>query len=581
MGEITPSSGIYPRGIEAWRGIPYAQSTAGENRFRPPQALSNAGTATTFDARNFGTICSQGASSGGEDCLNLNLYRPHYGNGSDAEAKDMAKLGGTGKSLPIVIYVHGGAFNSGRGMERNMASFVSWAETPIIGISFNYRVGALGFLPSSVAQKAGLLNLGLKDQQMLFVWVQKNAASFGGDPDNVTLMGLSAGSHSIGHQLISYAPANKLTSDPAPFHKIITESGAPTARSVLAPTHPLHEQQFQEFLGQCGLSGIADDQVFDQLRALPWSKIQAASYFVYQKYNKSIRWPFQPTIDGPGGVVPDLPLQSWEKGNVLRIPVLAGFDTNEGTIFVPTGDSDSAALRRLMGGIVPALNETSLETMETIYPDPNNTTEGRDWYITKPPAGFGKQFWRLDDAYAHYAYICPVLQTGHYMSTLNQSTVDYPVYIYQFAARSQAHGGADHGDEAVVVAHDMQVLNSHPGLAEAADAMTGYWSRFAAYGNPNPTSYTTAAANVTLTWPPFRTPFLASVGQGADSTAGGRGGIALFADGNNERMMARGPGSPGTPVQMRTLEDRVVMECRFWIDRVVYSEGYGNGTLTV
>lgn len=486
----------------------------------------------------------------------------------------MAKLGGEGKRLPVVVYVHGGGFNGGSGKERNMASFVSWADTPIVGISFNYRVGALGFLPSALSKKEGILNLGLKDQQMLFAWVQKNVATFGGDPDNVTLMGLSAGAHSIGHQLISYSAANKLTQDPVPFHKVIMESGGPTARAVFAPTHPLHEKQFQEFLGACGLSGTPDDEVFAQLKALPLSKIQSASNNIWNKYNRpTLRWAFQPSIDGPGGVIPDLPLASWEKGNVLRIPILSGFDTNEGASFVPTKDSDTKALRNLMGGIIPALNETSLKTMEDIYPDPQTTTAGKQLYIISPPAGFGKQFWRLDDAYAHYAYICPVLQTGNFASTASNSKA--PVYIYHFAARSAAHGATDHGDEAPVVAHDQQVLSSYPGLTKTADVMTGFWTRFAAFGDPN-SKYPSSTADPSMTWDKYTSPF----SNAGDSTSGGKGQVALFGEGNDERMGPRGRSSFGIPAQMIALTDRELMECRYWIDRVVYSEGFGNGSLT-
>ncbi|KAI0124918.1 Alpha/Beta hydrolase protein [Xylariales sp. AK1849] len=569
FGDTIAKSDDYSRAIEAWRGIPYAQTTGGENRFRPPQPLPNAlKPDTVYNAHNFGSICSDG-----EDCLNLNVYRPHFGDDAEADAQDMAKLGGEGKKLPVVVYVHGGGFNGGAGKERNMASFVSWAETPIVGISFNYRVGALGFLPSAVTQRAGLLNLGLQDQQMLLRWVQKNVASFGGDPDNVTLVGLSAGAHSIGHQLISYAPANKLTSDPVPFHKVIIESGGSTARAVFAPSHPLHETQFQEFLTACGLSNTPEDELFDQLRGLSLSKIQSASNTVWQKYYGSLRWAFQPSIDGTGGVVPDLPVQSWEKGNVLRIPIMTGFNTNEGAIFVPPKDSDSAALRRLMGNLIPALNETSLEVMEDIYPDPLNTTSGNELYIVQPPAGFGKQFWRLDDAYAHYAYICPALQTAHYASTSNSTA---PVYVYHFAARSQAHGATDHGDEAPVVAHDMAVLDDFPGLVRAADAMTGFWTRFAAFGDPNPSS-TSAASDSTYgtTWREFTSPFTS-----AGNDTGTNGQLAMFADGNDERMGARGRSSPGVPAQMINLTEREVEECQYWFDRVIYSEGFGNGTLT-
>ncbi|KAH6657671.1 Alpha/Beta hydrolase protein [Truncatella angustata] len=572
FGEITQKSDKYPRAIEAWRGIPYAQSTGGENRFRPPQPLpDNLNSAAIYDARGFGSICGNG---GDEDCLNANVYRPRLGDDAKADAADMAKLGGEGKRLPVVVYVHGGGFNGGAGKERNMASFVSWAETPIVGISFNYRTGALGFLPSALTQKEGALNLGLKDQQMLFAWVKRNAAKFGGDPDNVTLMGLSAGAHSIGHQLISYSTANRLTQDPAPFQKVIMESGGPTARAVFAPSHPLHEKQFQEFLKACGLSGTPDEDVFTQLRALPLSKIQSASSSIWNKYNRpSLRWAFQPSIDGPGGVVPDLPTQSWEKGHVLRIPIMSGFDTNEGALFVPTKDSDSKALRNLMGGIIPALNETSLSTMETIYPDPLTTDKGRQMYVIAPPAGFGKQFWRLDDAYAHWAYICPVLQTGHFASTASDSKA--PVYIYHFAARSAAHGATDHGDEAPVVAHDQQVLTNFPGLTKTADVMTGFWTRFAAFGDPNPT-YPNSAADVDITWEKFTSPF----SNNGDGITGGKGQVALFGEGNDERMMSRGRSSFGIPAQMISLTDRELMQCRYWFDREVYSEGFGNGTLS-
>lgn len=79
----------------------------------------------------------------------------------------------------------------------NTASMMSWADEPFVAISFNYRVGALGFLPSSLTAKEGVLNLGLKDQIVLFEWVKENAVAFGGDPENITLFGLSAGAHSV------------------------------------------------------------------------------------------------------------------------------------------------------------------------------------------------------------------------------------------------------------------------------------------------------------------------------------------------------------------------------------------------
>lgn len=201
-----------PRSIEAFRGIPYAQSTAGNNRFRPPQPIN--GTESHVQrALTFGHVCPQGTGgkNQGEDCLNLNIFRPYFSNDPATAEAEMAKLGVNSTKLPVVIYVHGGGFNSGSGQERNMMTFASWSETPLIGISFNYRVGALGFLPSGVTAKEGLLNIGLKDQQALFKWVQDNIANVGGDPKNVTIMGLSAGAHSVSARLRDFWPVMTYT----------------------------------------------------------------------------------------------------------------------------------------------------------------------------------------------------------------------------------------------------------------------------------------------------------------------------------------------------------------------------------
>lgn len=190
------SSGL-PRAVEAWRGIPYAQSTGGRNRFRPPVPLEPYAAARGGEVTQavcFGQVCPGSAArvvgaEEGEDCLNLNVYRP-VGVVSPSHVPGEEKL-------PVIVYVHGGAFNGGMGVERDMASFVGWAATPVLGINFNYRVGALGFPSSAVADAEGCLNLGLRDQRLLFDWVKSNVGAFGGDRDRITVMGMSAGAHSV------------------------------------------------------------------------------------------------------------------------------------------------------------------------------------------------------------------------------------------------------------------------------------------------------------------------------------------------------------------------------------------------
>ncbi|KAI1337246.1 Alpha/Beta hydrolase protein [Xylariaceae sp. FL0016] len=586
IGEVLPQGSRFPRAIQAFRGIPYAQSTAGQNRFKTPQPLKGAHDGIQR-AVSWGNICPQkgGGSGQGEDCLNLNLYRPHFGDDLDSSAIELKKQGLDGKKWPVVVFVPGGAFNMGCGRDRNMASFAAWSETPVITISFNYRLGAFGFLPSALTAKAGLLNLGLRDQQFLFEWVRANIADVGGDPNNVTIMGQSAGAHSVGHHLISYSPANKLIKGDPPFQKAIMESGGSTARAVFVANHPLHEQQFQEFIMHCGLDNVPDDQLFDELRKLPLSVVSSASGYLWSKWSDTLRWPFQPVIDGPGGLIPDLPINSWAAGNVLRIPILTGFNTNEGTDFVPTNANNASALTTLMSSIIPAMNQSDLNTLDTMYPAPSSSA-GQKRYTYSLPSGYGSQFWRLDDAYAHYAYICPVLQTAHLASTAADAA---PVYAYHYAARSKTHGGADHSDETPIVVHDVSQIGQYPGLVATADAMVGTWSRFAATGDPNNNAdaknngdYDDASK---FEWPRFVSPF--ANGTGIDlnlekkSESEAVGMVAFFGEGNTERMLGRGKGSKGVPAQAIALTDREKSECEFWWNRVVLSQGYANGTASI
>ncbi|KAI1438655.1 alpha/beta-hydrolase [Xylaria sp. CBS 124048] len=572
-GQVIGPNKSSPRAIQAFLGVPYAESTAGQNRFHPPKALKTRADDTVHPALKYGLICPQSKPSvkgQGENCLNVNIYRPHFGDDAQSIADEEQRLGVNSTKLPVVVYVHGGGFNSGSSQERNMASFAAFSDTPIVALSFNYRVGAFGFLPSAAAARLGLLNLGLKDQQFFFKWMTDNLPAIGGDPDNVTIMGLSAGAHSVGHHLISYAPGNKIGHGPPPFQKAIIESGGATGRAVFVPNNPLHEQQFQQFLLQCGISETSDDELFDKLRGLPYTTLLVASQAVWNAWASSLRWAFQPVIDGPGGVIPDLPTTSWQQGKMLRIPLLTGFNTDEGAIFVPQGENQPTALDSLMSSILPALNDTGLDRLDELYP-PLGTSEGDELYASpQESTKFGSQFWRLGDAYGHYAYICPVLQAATIASTAQGAAA--PVYVYHFAPRSAAFGAADHADEGPVVAHDVGDIGGYPGLVATANDMIGAWTRFIATGDPNK-SLTGAMAN--FTWPRYTSPFSAQ----ANDTSAGR--VALFGNGNDEKMGSAGKHSRGVPSQVVTLTDREKDECQFWWDHILLSEGYANGSTSI
>ena len=187
----------FPQVLEQFLGIPYGQSTAGERRFREPVPVN--ASKKTFDAKEYGNHCPAGFPVEiSEDCLNLNIWRP--------------RKRPSGKKLPVLVHIYGGSFNFGFAQTRQISNMVSWSTEPFIGLSFNYRVGALGFLPSNLTAKDGLCNAGLKDQALLLEWVKENIAEFGGDPDDVTLMGSSAGAHSvcwIVHSIFNQFPSDQ------------------------------------------------------------------------------------------------------------------------------------------------------------------------------------------------------------------------------------------------------------------------------------------------------------------------------------------------------------------------------------
>ncbi|CAK7209128.1 hypothetical protein SBRCBS47491_000332 [Sporothrix bragantina] len=589
-----------PRALDVFLGIPYAQSTAGPNRFRVPEAMaiddrgaSDRGS-RVIPATQLGQRCPGTAPNPfipeGEDCLNLNVYRP-----STSASESLSEKRIPAVPLPVVVYVHGGGFNNGMGVERDMASFVGYAETDIVGVSFNYRVGALGFLGWQGAVEDGAnnsddsdgsdapLNLGLRDQQALFAWVQKNIRCFGGDPNNVTIMGLSAGAHSIGHHLLYYPPGQ------APFHKAILESGGPTARAVWSPDHPRPKTQLREFLVAAGAfspeqkarrkvtSSCAEDRdILAYLRDLPLESIVAASRQVWNAYQANVCWPFQPVVDS--NIIPRAPLRTWQSGFAPQIPVLTGFNSNEGTLFVPgdQGRADTDAhFRTFFADLVPGFTSDDLDELCRVYPDPVADPQNSPYVMPEPfpPGVTGRQWARIEAAYAHYAYICPVMQTAHYLSS-NTSNANHKVFLYEFAAHAQHWNTANHGDNQICVAHSMAALRGNPGLLAVADAMNSAWVRFAASPVGDPNSHGGPAG---VTWTPFVSPFAPPAANKTNSTPGS---LVVFGQGNDERVppeQRRGgsEAKPGTVAAVRSLSDYELAQCRFWWDRTALSQGDG------
>src|SRR6202521_2997873 len=302
-------------GVNVFFGIRYGQPPVGTLRWNPPQAPNP--RQGSIIAATTGHTCTQGRATDSEDCLFLNVYAP-----STATAQS---------KLPVFIWIHGGALVNGAGSDYDPSVMV--AENDIIVVTINYRLGSLGFLAASVLaatepnafQNVGDAgNYGLMDQQFAMAWVQHNIAAFGGDPEEVTIGGESAGGLSVSTHLASTNTFKHLTGRNL-FDGAIIESGAymyhdvPSLATYQTLSNTFAQQDANAFCGgtltlAC-LQGLTAAQVFANERDF-----------------------------GGFGIAPNfgtkiLPLglhTAFSTGRFNHVPVLQGTNANEGRLFEPS-----------------------------------------------------------------------------------------------------------------------------------------------------------------------------------------------------------------------------------------------------
>lgn len=438
--------------VDAWLNVQYSTQPVNENRFAPPdwpQPFEG-----TRDATDYGPACMQNwgfdAKAQGEDCLNFNLFRP---SGIPLETK-----------LPVLVWLHGGAFVGGSARHFDGPTFVARSQEPIIVVTVQYRLGVLGSFPSKLFEEEGLLNLGIRDQRMLLEFMQRYLPNFGGDPDRVTLGGQSAGAHSVGiHLFHSYGgdESKKL------FSQAILASGAPTARSFPPAQYPLYERQFQQLMDhlKCPISGHNSDMLAC-LRGTSLPDIQAISSQIFKSTTYNITWPWQPVSPGP--LLEKLGSRSGIDGTFFKIPVLVTSCTDEGTFFAPKNLTTDEHFTKFMANLLPGLTDADLAELATLYPDPS---DGTGPYVKSPHS---TQWARVSAAFGDYSYICPVQETA-----VRLASAGAPVYKARF---NVPNGGSD-----VPHAADNPYFNGLTSARhqEVADIYSSYYASFIAAGDPN------------------------------------------------------------------------------------------------
>jgi carboxylesterase type B len=291
------------RRVANFLGIPYAAPPIGSLRWRPPRPSSPWRALRAAD--HYRSICAQpgggdGPSSTTEDCLYVNVQRP--------------ALGDPRQHLPVYVYIHGGGLTNGAGSYFNMEKIVR--DTRVIGVTFNYRLGVLGFLANAglTAEQGESGNYGLLDQQAALRWVQRNITAFGGDPSRVTIGGESAGGWSVCAHLVS--PRSRRL-----FARAILQSGS-------CPTQTRNRAQATgtQFASDAGCSSAHPDEAVACLRALSSAQLLDAQS----------NFGFTPVLVRGTSTLPSEPLRAIQDGHFARVPVLIGAARDEGRAFTGT-----------------------------------------------------------------------------------------------------------------------------------------------------------------------------------------------------------------------------------------------------
>jgi para-nitrobenzyl esterase len=337
--------GVAERGVLAWRGIPYAAAPVGPLRFRSPQPA--APWPGVRDARHFGPVAPQlhrGQFVGahpripqGEDCLNLNVLAP--------DTRALGTPTETGKLRPVMVFIHGGAYSVGssRQVPRQGETLVQAGD--VIYVSFNYRLGALGYLDFtrySTPERPFEANLGLRDQVAALRWVHDNIRAFGGDPESVTLFGESAGGNAVTtlmtvpaaaglfqRAIAQSAPANAVypplltaewAADYVQILRHLVGSGAALANHAVGPAAA--DQAAREAADPVELLASAHPDVLALATAVLTR--QAPD-------NVPGTIPLCPVIDGD--FLPERPLDAFRDGRAHPVPLIIGTNAREGSLF--------------------------------------------------------------------------------------------------------------------------------------------------------------------------------------------------------------------------------------------------------
>ena len=445
-----PIRGIEKNGLALFLGIPYAAPPVGKLRWMPPAPVANHDLIETNKYGNqcaqsftFGVFASQSVS---EDCLYLNVFAP---------AKTDLK-----QKRPVMVWIHGGGHFNGSGDDYDGAKLVQDGHTVVV--TFNYRLNVFGFLAHPALDNEGhpFANYGILDQQAALRWVRDNIAQFGGDPDNVTLFGESAGGESTLANMVSPA-AHGL------FHRGIVESG-PVVSPILGnwnkdlPTAETFGKRFADAVG-------CPDQSAECLRALSAADILKRS----GEFQTN-----QHIVDG--AILPLSYAKAFSTGQFNHMPLIMGMNKDEwrwlrGIVEIGSGKPMKAA--DYPAAIAATFGAKNAEEIIRHYP-----------LSAYPSASVALAAAETDGGFS-----CPMREMIQDVARYESNT-----YAYEFMDETAPSYmqpvsfpyGAAHTSEIQYLfpLYHGSTGTPHPlnaGQTHLSDQMVAYWTTFAKNGNPN------------------------------------------------------------------------------------------------
>ena len=448
-GQITGIPGEDPI-VTVYKGVPFAAPPLGELRWQPPQAPAS--WEGVMEANTFSDACVQNLQrsrppwteefmhqgDADEDCLYLNIWTTAR----------------SGDELPVLVYIHGGGFGEGSG-SIDVYDGEALAKKNLVVVTINYRLGVLGFLShpeltaASPDQTSG--NYGMLDQVAALEWVQKNIEAFGGDPDNVTIAGQSAGAMSV--YLLTASPLAR-----GLIHRAIVQSGPGGLASFgltssRGMAQPLEEAQaegvrFAEAVGASSLSELRSLSV-EALTDLGEDQPQIQ---------------FRPIIDGH--FLPEDMSDIYAKGNQNDVPMMSGYNADEASAFPGYRTMTLAQVQGMASQRYGDLANQFLEVYDV-----------------------------TSDELASQAHISSMRDLAavaiQNLAAARAATARTPEYLYYFERGipwpEYPDFGAFHTGEVPYVFNTLHKLD-RPWESldrELAETTSSYWANFAANGDPN------------------------------------------------------------------------------------------------